>query len=92
MVERTTSIYSGFVRLLDLAWGVPDQTTNALFLVALDKREADVRSQLQRPAFRHVAGLNVKFLPYCELEKYREVITRFSEGLKAIGAISRAMT
>ena len=91
-VEHTTSIYSGIVRLLDLAWGVPDQTTNALFLVAPDNREADVRSQLQRPAFRHIAGLNVRFLPYSELEKHREVIARFGEGLKAICAISRVMT
>ncbi|HEX4913825.1 MAG TPA: type II restriction endonuclease, partial [Vicinamibacterales bacterium] len=37
-VEHSTSIYSGIVRLLDLALGVPDHTVDALFLVAPDER------------------------------------------------------
>ena len=90
-VEHTTSIYSGIVRLLDLALGATDQTSKGLFLVAPDDREQDVRKQLLRPAFRHVASLNVRFLPYSELERHREAIARFGEGLKAIYAVTRPM-
>ena len=90
-VEHTTSIYSGIVRLLDLALGAPDQAVAELFLVAPDDREADVRAQLARPAFSRVADLRVRYLPYGELERHRESMARFGSGLKAIEAIARTL-
>ena len=90
-VEHTTSIYSGIVRMLDLALGVPDPTASALFLVAPDQREDEVRTQLMRPAFRSVSHLRVRFLPYSELGKHREAIARFGSGMKAIEAIAREL-
>jgi type II restriction enzyme len=89
-VEHTTSIYSGIVRLLDLAM-TTDQAVRGLFLVAPDSREPDVRAQLTRPAFRAVSSLQVRFLPYSELERHRESMARFGEGLKAIEAIARTL-
>lgn len=90
-VEHTTSIYSGIVRLLDLALGTGGQQVHALFLVAPDDREDEVRQQVSRPAFRQIAELNVMYLPYGELESHREAIARFGEGLKAIRAIARRL-
>lgn len=90
-VEHTTSIYSGIMRMLDLALGAGGQAVKGLFLVAPDTREEEVRAQLGRPAFRRVSDLQVRFLPYGELEKNREAISRFGEGLKAINAISRVL-
>lgn len=90
-VEHTTSIYSGIVRMLDLALGVPDHAGVKLFLVAPDAREEDVRQQLARPAFRRVADLSVRFLPYGELERNRESMARFGTGLKAVEAVSRVL-
>ena len=90
-VEHTTSIYSGIVRLLDLALGGASQRTQGLFLVAPDSREADVRAQLARPAFSRVADLRVRFLPYSELEKNREAMARFGQGMKAIEAVARSI-
>jgi type II restriction enzyme len=90
-VEHTTSIYSGIVRLLDLALGAADKTARGLFLVAPDEREVEVRSQLMRPAFHRVSELQVRFLPYGELQKNRDTMMRFGEGLKAINAISRQL-
>jgi type II restriction enzyme len=87
-VEHTTSIYSGIVRLLDLALGSTDQATRGLFLVAPDNRQEEVRAQLQRPAFQRVSELQMRFLPYGELQKNREAMMRFGEGLKGINAIS----
>jgi type II restriction enzyme len=88
-VEHSTSIYSGIVRMLDLALSGSDlHATAGLFLVAPDAREADVRAQLQRPAFSRVADLDISYLPYGELERNREAIARFGSGLKAIKAIS----
>ena len=91
-VEHTTSIYSGIVRLLDLALGTADQAVHSLFLVAPDSREADVRAQLQRPAFQGVARLHVRFLPYSELARHRDAMARFGAGLKAVQAIARTLT
>ena len=88
-VEHSTSIYSGIVRMLDLALSGGDlHATAGLFLVAPDARETDVRAQLQRPAFSRVADLDISYLPYGELEKNREAIARFGSGLKAIKAVS----
>jgi type II restriction enzyme len=90
-VEHTTSIYSGIVRLLDLALGGSEPAAHGLFLVAPDDREDEVRAQLARPAFRRVADLRVRYLPYSELEKHRESMARFGSGLKAIEAVARTL-
>ena len=90
-VEHTTSIYSGIVRLLDLALGAPSEAARGLFLVAPDNREEEVRAQLTRPAFRRVADMEMRFLPYGELGKHRDSIARFGQGLKAMNAVSRKL-
>ena len=87
-VEHTTSIYSGIVRMLDLAMGTLQAGLHGLFLVAPDDREHEVRAQMRRPAFQHIGDRNIRYLPYSELEKHRETIARFGEGMKAILAIS----
>ena len=44
-----------------------------------------------RPAFLGIAALNVRYLPYGELERHRESMARFGEGIKAIRAVSRVL-
>ena len=91
-VEHSTSIYSGIVRMLDLALSGADLHSAAgLFLVAPDAREADVRAQLRRPAFSRISDLDFAYLPYSELDRNREAIGRFGSGLKAIRAIARKL-
>ena len=90
-VEHTTSIHSGIMRMLDLASGGA-QAIPALFLVAPDDREGDVRRQLSRPAFQNLGRLDIRYLPYGELERHREAMAHFGEGLKAVRAIARALT
>lgn len=90
-VEHTTSIYSGIVRMLDLALGLPEHAADRYFLVAPDAREADVREQFSRPAFSRIGELDMRWLPYSELRSHRESIARFGTGLKAIEAIARPL-
>lgn len=90
-VEHTTSIYSGIVRLLDLAYGSELKTCEGLFLVAPDGRENDVRQQIRRPAFSKIEELNFRYLPYGELRNQRDAIARFGSGLKPVFAISKAI-
>lgn len=77
-VEHTTSIYSGIVRMLDLALGPCGNLLKGIFLVAPDNREAEVRVQVARPAFTSVSKLDVRFLAYGELERHRDSLRRFS--------------
>ncbi len=91
-VEHTTSIYSGIVRMLDLALGGDASGLHSLFLVAPDKREADVRAQIARPAFSRIADLSVRYLPYSALEQHREAIARFGSGVAALEKVSHRLT
>ena len=88
-VEHTTSIYSGIVRLLDLAYGAELKTCEGLFLVAPDEREDEVRQQVRRPAFSRIEALGLRYLPYGELRSQREAMTRFGSGLKPVIAVSK---
>lgn len=91
-VEHSTTIYSGIVRMLDLALSGELHAAAGLFLVAPDSREADVRAQLQRPAFSRIADLNVRYLPYSELETNRLSMARFGTDLRALIAVSHRVT
>ena len=91
-VEHSTSIYSGIVRMLDLAMGGTAAPPEGLFLVAPDGREKDVRAQLVRPAFGSIGHLNLRYIPYSELRNHREAIARFGTGMKAIHTLSKALT
>jgi type II restriction enzyme len=90
-VEHSTSVYSGIVRMLDLALGTETHALEGMFLVAPNGREEEVRAQPARPAFSRVADLHVRYLPYGELENRRELIARFGSGVKAINAIARPL-
>ena len=90
-VEHSTSIYSGIVRMLDLAFGASDGLTGRYFLVAPDRREADARAQLARPAFQRVSDLDVRFLSYSDLRDHRESVARFGRGLHPIEALARPL-
>ncbi|WP_437628944.1 type II restriction endonuclease [Achromobacter xylosoxidans] len=90
-VEHSTSIYSGIVRMLDLALGTEMGVGVSMFLVAPDARREDVRSQLRRPAFTRVAELGIRYLPYGELDAHRHAIGRFGSGLKPLNEISHLL-
>jgi type II restriction enzyme len=88
-VEHSTSIYSGILRLYDLAFSGLGKELKGLYLVAPDEREEEVRKQLIRPAFQRINDLKVRFLPYAEFERHRTMMAKFGEGLKAIEAIAK---
>lgn len=90
-VEHSTSIYSGIVRMLDLALGTDFQACDNLFLVVPDDREKDVRQQLNRPAFSRVSELGIRYLLYKDIKANKDAIARFGEGLKPMLAISKVL-
>lgn len=90
-VEHSTSIYSGIVRMLDLALGTTVGAGSTLFLVAPDSRRDDVQQQLRRPAFSRVSELGIRYLPYSQLQQHREAMGRFGSGLKPVLEISQLL-
>ena len=65
--------------------------SQAVDLLGVALEDDEVRAQVSRPAFRGIADLHVRFLPYGELERNREAMARFGEGLKAIQAVARVI-
>ena len=90
-VEHSTSIYSGIVRMLDLALGSDVGSNCTMFLVAPDHRRDDVRQQLGRPAFSRVSELGIRYLPYSALKEHREAMSRFGSGLKPLMSASERL-
>ncbi|OWW20724.1 type II restriction endonuclease [Noviherbaspirillum denitrificans] len=90
-VEHSTSIYSGIVRMLDLALGTKVGQNSTLFLVAPDNRKDEVEQQLCRPAFSRVSELNIRYLPYSQLKEHRGAIGRFGAGIKPLIEISQQL-
>lgn len=90
-VEHSTSIYSGIVRMLDLALGTKMGAASTLFLVAPDDRREDVAQQLRRPAFSRVSELGIRYLPYSEIKNHRDAIARFGTGIRPILEISQLL-
>jgi type II restriction enzyme len=90
-VEHSTSIYSGIVRMLDLALGTQVGAASTLFLVAPDNRRDEVAQQLKRPAFSRVSELGIRYLPYSQLKEHRETIGRFGSSIKPLIEISQLL-
>jgi type II restriction enzyme len=90
-VEHSTSIYSGIVRMLDLALGTTVGARSKLFLVAPDSRKGEVSQQLKRPAFSRVSELGIRYLPYSQLQEHGASISRFGAGMKPLLAISQLL-
>jgi len=45
----------------------------------------------QMPLFQCVSDLEVRYLAYGELDRHREAIARFGEGMKAINSIAKSL-
>ena len=88
-MEKSTSIYSGILRLEDLARSIPDCTCN-FYLVAPDHRETEVMAQLARPAFRaDLADIPLAFIPFNDLCDHCDALCKFGEDHTILKKIAR---
>ena len=87
-IEKSTSIYSGILRMEDLARSIPDCTCN-FYLVAPNQREKEVMAQLMRPAFRNdLADISLAFIPFSSLREHCDALCRFGEDHTILKKIS----
>lgn len=75
-VEKSTSIYSGILRLADMALSLPGREEH-LYLVAPRSRERELVEQLSRPMFQRREEFVVSYLLFEDLDKHFDSLCKF---------------
>lgn len=76
-VEKSTSIYSGILRLTDLSYTIADGD-EVLYLVAPNSREKDVQLQLLRPAIRN-NKIKIKYILFSDLRQHCDALCKLGD-------------
>lgn len=76
-VEKSTSIYSGILRLSDLSYTIADGD-EVFYLIIPDKREKDVCMQLCRPAIKQ-NKVPIKYILFSELRQHCDALCKFGD-------------
>ncbi|GEQ22965.1 hypothetical protein CBU02nite_34710 [Clostridium butyricum] len=90
-VEKSTSIYSGILRLVDLASSLGSEQYN-FFLVAPDSREKEIIAQLKRPSFKHLECVNLRYILFSKLYKNCDSLCTFGDDYKILFKIASEVT
>jgi len=77
-VEKSTSIYSGILRLTDMALSLPGREDH-LYLVAPSKREKEIIDQLKRPMFQRPDDFSIGYILFEELDKHFESLCKLGD-------------
>lgn len=78
-VEKSTSIYSGILRLYDLKLTLPQSQDIALYLLAPDAREREIIAQLKRPSLTTGMGSKISYILFSELCEHCDSICKLGE-------------
>jgi len=89
-VEKSTSIYSGILRLTDLYFSFPDNLPS-LYLIIPNKREKEVILQLQRPSIKN-SDIEIHYILFSDLRKDCDAICRFGENKNILKKISKTVS
>lgn len=87
-VEKSTSIYSGLLRLADLTLALPDHAIR-IFLVAPDEREREVVAQLKRPSVLATRSEPTAYILFTDLDQHCDAMCRFGSGRDVLDRIAR---
>jgi len=74
---KSTSIYSGILRLTDLSYAIADGD-EVFYLIVPDKREKDVCLQLCRPAIKQ-NNVIINYILFSELRSHCDALYKFGE-------------
>lgn len=89
-VEQSTSIYSGILRMKDLAMSVPDQQCH-FYLVAPEAREHEVVAQMLRPGLRGGEDVfRLGYLPSGELKEQCDALCRYGVDRSVLLKLARS--
>lgn len=88
-VEKSTSIYSGILRLTDLAISFANHNTS-LFIIIPNSREKDVVLQLSRPAIKN-NSVDIKYILFSDLREHCDALCKFGESHKILEKIAKTV-
>jgi type II restriction enzyme len=88
-VEKSTSIYSGILRLVDLAKSVGDPSIH-FYLVAPDAREREIQAQLRRPAFGDLDSMELRYILFRELCEHCDGLSKFGDDHTVMRKIAKS--
>lgn len=90
-VEKSTSIYSGILRLYDLSLSVDN--TCRLFLVAPDQREKEIKAQLLRPSLQNEQSLKaaMAYILFSDLKCDCDAMCKFGTDIAVLNPISKTV-
>jgi type II restriction enzyme len=86
-VEKSTSIYSGILRLVDLASSLASKQHN-FFLVAPNSREKEIIAQLKRPSFKNLDCVALRYILFANLYENCNSLCTFGDDYKILFKIS----
>jgi len=87
-IEKSTSIYSGMLRLQDLASSLGDRRYD-FFLVAPDNREKEIVAQLQRPSFSNLGSVSFSYLLFSDITCNCEAMARLGDDYRILLKVAR---
>jgi type II restriction enzyme len=89
-VEQSTSIYSGILRMKDLAMSIPDQQSH-FYLVAPEAREQEVVAQMLRPAMQGGGdAFRLGYIPAGDLREQCDALCRFGVDRSVLLKLARS--
>lgn len=88
-VEKSTSIYSGILRLTDLAQSIADGN-EVLYIIIPDNREKDVIMQLSRPSIKNIK-VQINYILFSDLRNNCEALCRFGENHHIMRKIAKSV-
>lgn len=86
-VEKSTSIYSGILRLADMALSIPGKEDH-LYLVAPACREKEIVEQLRRPMFQRPDDFSLGYILFEELDRHFESLCKLGEDRQILGKLA----
>ncbi|VAX05064.1 Putative type II restriction enzyme NmeDIP (Endonuclease NmeDIP) (R.NmeDIP) [hydrothermal vent metagenome] len=88
-VEKSTSIYSGILRLTDLYFSFPNDPSS-LFLIIPDNREKELVLQLSRPAIKG-NNIEISYILFSDLRKHCDAICTFGDSKEILKKIAKTV-
>lgn len=87
-VEKSTSIYSGILRLNDLSMSIPNNLCR-YYLVAPNKREKEIKAQLLRPSFSHSNICTISYILFSDLRCDCGAMCKFGTDQRVLEKIAK---
>ncbi|VVB85426.1 Uncharacterised protein [uncultured archaeon] len=90
-VEKSTSIYSGILRLTDLALTLPNSEKISLYLVAPEQREKEIITQLKRPSLIAKEGTKISYILFSELCMHCDSICKLGDDYTIMEKVAKCI-